>query len=31
LSLLFDYLGMGIRPEREFYYTKLEIKIRENL
>jgi LacI family transcriptional regulator len=31
LSILFDYLGMGIKPDREFYYTKLEIKIRENL
>ena len=31
LDILFDYLGMGIKPDREFYYTKLEIKIRENL
>jgi hypothetical protein len=31
LGILFDYLGMGIKPDREFYYTKLEIKIRERL
>jgi LacI family transcriptional regulator len=31
LSILLDYLGMGINPSKEFYYTKLEIKIRENL
>ncbi len=31
LDLLFDYLGMGVTPEKEFYYTETEIKIRENL
>jgi LacI family transcriptional regulator len=31
LSILLDYLGMDIPPEKEFFYTKLEIKIRENL
>ena len=31
LSLLLDYLGMDIMPEKEFYYTKIEIKIAENL
>ena len=31
LNLLFDCLGMGVMPEKEFYYTETEIKIRENL
>lgn len=31
LDILVDYLGMGIDPDREFYYTDIEIKIRENL
>lgn len=31
LDILLDYLGMDIPPEREFYYTKIEIKIRENI
>ena len=31
LDILLDYLGMGILPNREFYYTKIEVKIRENL
>ncbi len=31
LDLLFDRLGMGVMPEKEFYYTETEIKIRENL
>jgi LacI family transcriptional regulator len=31
LDILLDCAGMGIRPEKEFYYTKIEIKICENL
>jgi len=31
LDILLDYVGMGIKPEREYYYTKIEIKIKENL
>ena len=31
LDILLDYLGMDIKPEQEFFYTKIEIKIKENL
>lgn len=31
LDILLDYLGMGIKPEKEFYHTEIEIKIKENL
>lgn len=31
LDILLDYLGMGIKPDKTFYYTELEIKIKENL
>lgn len=31
LDILLDYLGMDIKPEKELYHTKIEIKIRENL
>jgi len=31
LDILFDYLGMGLQPEKEFFHTKIEIKIKENL
>lgn len=31
LDILFDYLGMGIKPDKEFYYMEIEIKIKENL
>ncbi len=31
LDLLFDRLGRGVMPDKEFYYTETEIKIRENL
>lgn len=31
LDILLEHLGMGVKPSREFYYTDLEIKIRENL
>jgi len=31
LDILLDYLGMDIPPEQEYYYTKTEIKIRENI
>lgn len=31
LDILLDYIGMGVKPEREFNYTKIEIKIKENL
>lgn len=31
LDILFNLLGMGIQPDRDKYYTELEIKIRENL
>ncbi len=30
-DILLDYAGMGIQPERELYYTRLGIVIRENL
>ena len=31
LQLLFDYLVTGEKPEREYYYTAVDIRIRENL
>ena len=31
LEILLDYVGMGIAPDEEYYYTKIEIKIKENL
>ena len=31
LQLLFDYLATGQQPEKEFYYTAVDIRIRENL
>ncbi|MCL2857453.1 MAG: LacI family DNA-binding transcriptional regulator [Oscillospiraceae bacterium] len=31
LDILMNYVGMGIRPEHEFFYTKIEIRIRENI
>jgi len=31
LDILLDYVGFGIKPEQEFYYTSLGIKIKENL
>ena len=31
LDILLDYVGFGIKPEHECYYTALGIKIRENL
>lgn len=31
LQLLFDYLMTGEKPEREYYYTAVDIRIRENL
>lgn len=31
LDILLDYVGFGIKPEREFFYTTLGIKIKENL
>ena len=31
LDILLNYVGMGIVPEREFFYTEMGIKIKENL
>lgn len=31
LDILLDYVGMGIKPDKECYYTEIEIKIKENL
>ena len=31
LEILLDFLGMGVKPEKELNYTDIEIKIRENL
>ena len=31
LDILLDYLGMDAPPSQEFFYTNIEIKIRENL
>ena len=31
LELLLNYVGLGIKPEQEFFYTALGIKIKENL
>lgn len=31
LDILLDYIGMDLKPEKELYYTKIEIKICENL
>lgn len=31
LDILMDYLGMNIKPHKDCYYTKIEIKIKENI
>jgi len=31
LDILLNYVGMGLKPEQEYYYTALGIKIKENL
>lgn len=31
LDILLDYVGLNIKPEKEYFYTKIEIKIKENL
>ncbi|MDR0951556.1 MAG: LacI family DNA-binding transcriptional regulator [Oscillospiraceae bacterium] len=31
LEILLDYVALGKRPSKEYYYTKIEIKIRENI
>ena len=31
LDILYNYVGMGVKPEHELFYTALDIKIRENL
>ena len=31
LELLFNYIAMGIKPEEEYYYTDIDILIKENL
>jgi len=31
LDILYNYVGMGVKPEHEFHYTALAIKISENL
>ena len=31
IQLLFDYLTAGEAPDREFYYTAVDIRILENL
>ena len=31
LDILLDYLGMDIKPEKVLFYTKIEIRIKENL
>ena len=31
LDILLDYLGMDVPPETDCFYTKIEIKIKENL
>lgn len=31
LDILLDYLGMDIKPDKDCYYTKIEIKIKENI
>lgn len=31
LDILLDYVGMDIPPDKEYHYTKIEIKIKENL
>ena len=31
LDILFDYVGFGLKPEEEFFYTTLGIKIKENV
>lgn len=31
LDILMDYLGMDIKPEQDCFYTKIEIKIKENI
>jgi len=31
LDILYNYVGMGVKPEHDLHYTALDIKIRENL
>mgnify|MGYP000922278214 CR=1 FL=1 len=31
LDILLDYLGMDVKPDKDCYYTKIEIKIKENI
>jgi len=31
LDILFNYVGLGIRPESDQFFTKIEIKLRENI
>ena len=31
LDILLNYVGMGVEPDQEYYYTALGIKIKENL
>lgn len=31
LDILLDYVGMGVEPDMDCYYTKIEIKIKENI
>lgn len=31
LDILLEYVGMDIKPKKEYFYTKIEIKIKENL
>ena len=31
LDILMDYVGMGVAPDTDCYYTKIEIRIKENL
>lgn len=31
LDILLDYCGMDVKPDKDCYYTKIEIKIKENI
>ncbi|MGI5888109.1 MAG: LacI family transcriptional regulator, partial [Oscillospiraceae bacterium] len=31
LNLLFNYLALGTKPEKEYFYTKIEIAIKESI
>ena len=31
LDILLEYTGLGVQPEKEYFYTKIEIRIKQNI